>query len=129
MSAAVAVPHQSRPNKAAAAAVTRQAGAKSWIIGSSEAGPSGGGRYTPSNRHANSCMADSAAPSPGAWSPADRSSTTRSSATRSSATSGRRQVEPDMQFLEPLGRDRRRRAHHQIARLLVHREDDDLADV
>src|SRR5580700_1780102 len=41
----------------------------------------------------------------------------------------RRQVEADVEFLQPLGRDRRRRPHHQIARLLVHREDDDLADV
>ena len=34
-----------------------------------------------------------------------------------------------MQFLEPLRRDRRRRLHQQILRLLVHREGDDLADV
>jgi len=42
---------------------------------------------------------------------------------------GRRQVEPDVQFLQALGRHRRRRPHHQVARLLVHRKDDDLADV
>ncbi len=42
---------------------------------------------------------------------------------------GRRQVEADVQFLEALGRHRRRRLHHQVARLLVHREKDDLADV
>src|SRR5262249_48794202 len=34
----------------------------------------------------------------------------------------RRQVEAEVQFLEPLGGHRRRRAHHQVTRLLVHRE-------
>ena len=41
----------------------------------------------------------------------------------------RRQVEPYVQFLEPLGRDRRRCLHQQVLSLLVHREGDDLAQI
>ena len=39
----------------------------------------------------------------------------------------RRQIEPDMQLLQPLGRDRRRGVHQEVLRLLVHRKGDDLA--
>src|SRR6185369_6221846 len=37
--------------------------------------------------------------------------------------------DPDVQLAQPLRRHRRRRLHHEVLGLLVHREGDDLADV